>query len=108
MALFEVIMRRQINRMKNDNGDFERYMRTQAARYARREIINNIADDNDLFLVGSYTMYKDCDEKVVLQLVRYAGYERAEVKAVPIVGSLVDCVNVIHGVGFRVVLNNDS
>ncbi|AGN30163.1 hypothetical protein VPFG_00161 [Vibrio phage nt-1] len=99
-------MRRQIKKIQSDNNNFKKYMRLKAARSARREIIHHIAHNKTKFLIGSYTMYERSDLKVVKQLMRYAGFENAHVEAVPIVGTLVDCTNVIHSIGFQVDLGS--
>ncbi|AAQ64183.1 hypothetical protein KVP40.0112 [Vibrio phage KVP40] len=100
-------MKKQILNIQRDDAKFELYRQGQAARHARAEIIRHVAKNHNPFLVGQYTLYKEHDVKIVRQLLRYAEID-ADVRVVPTIGRLPDCLNEIHGIGFEVTLNNDS
>ncbi|CAL9970676.1 hypothetical protein VPHK567_0148 [Vibrio phage K567] len=96
-----MLINKRIEQRQASDAEFEQYRRGQAARKISGELIRNLSDEKDTFLVATYVLYKEHDVDIVRKLLRYNGIN-ATVKVVPVVGQLMDCLNKIHGIGFSV------
>ena len=96
-----MLINKRVEQRQARDAEFEQYRRGQAAKKINGELIRNLANGEDTFLVATYVLYKEHDVDIVRKLLRYNGIN-ATVKVVPVVGKLLDCANEIHGTGFSV------